>query len=74
MQLVMVAHASLIPVLRRLNQGDRVWAIQTHWISGLKQKPKGSEKREGIVKWPESSGSLEIFFNYEIGTFPSTTQ
>lgn len=60
MQLVMVAQASLIPALRRLNQGDRVWAIQRHWRSGLKQKPKGSEKREGIVKWPESSGSLEI--------------
>lgn len=62
MQLVMVAHASLIPALRRLNQEDQVWAIQTHWRCGLKRKPKGSEKREGTVKWPESSGSLEFFF------------
>lgn len=45
MQLVIVAHASLIPALKRLNQEDQVWAIQTHWRCGLKQKPKGSEEK-----------------------------
>lgn len=36
------------------------WAIQIHWRHGLKTKTKGSGKREGIVKRPDSSGKSEF--------------
>lgn len=44
------------------------WAIQIHWRPGLKTKTKGSGKREGIVKQPDSSEKSDFFLNYETST------
>lgn len=68
MQLVMVAHACLIPATQEVEPRGSSLGYSDTLEMWSKTKTKGKWEERRHSEMARSSGSLEIFFNYEIGT------